>query len=254
MIFTLGNIITLCIVVLALVLFRVLDKNNRSMSNVRKYADKCKQEIAVYAEEKSMAVKNFGIDLDVEKKAAMQLMKNIQKLTEEELTKKSESISRIEEHIQAFESSLEELTGMTDRVQENLNRIRDESAFVESTGKRVNEAKEKFEQLEKAFSAANKNLEITQERLERKNVETLEQTAAEVITSARAMLSDFEATAQSIENRIEEQRDELAKSEREREAAIAHDMELVKKTLKDVLENAGTLADKMEDAALVKLR
>jgi len=254
MIFTIGNLITLGIVALALILYRLLDKNNRPLERVKKYTEKCKEEIAAYAEEKSMAVKNFGIDLDVEKKAALQLMKNIQKLTEEDLAKKSEAIARIEEQINAFESSLDELFGMTDRVQENLSRIRDESAFVENTGKRVIEAKEKFEHVERALGIAEKNLEEAEERLERKNAETLEQTAREVTTQVKSIVSDFEATAGVIESKIEEHREAVIKAERERDAVFTRDMELVKKTFKDVLENAGKRADKMEEAALVKLR
>lgn len=258
MIFTVGNLITLGIVALALILYRLADKNNRPLEKVKKYAEKCKEEIgaykneiAVYAEEKSMAVKNFGIVLDVERKAAQQLIK---KLAEEELSKKSEAISRIEEQIQAFESSLEELFGMTDRVQENLNRIRDESAFVENTGRRISEAKEKFEQVERALAIAGKNLEETEVRLERKNAEVLEQTARGVITEAKSIVSDFEATTQVMERKVEDHKAALVKAEREREAILARDLELIKKTLRDVLENAGKRADKMEDAALVKLR
>jgi chromosome segregation ATPase len=254
MIFTIGNLITLGIVALALVLYRLADTNNRPLEKVKKYAEKCKEEIAAYADEKSMAVKNFGIDLDVEKKVAAQYLKNIQQLTEEELAKKAEAIKRIDEHIHAFEASLEELTGMTGRVQENLNRIRDESAFVESTGRRISEAKEKFDQIERALNAAEKNLEETESRLERKNSETLDQISQEVLSSAKTIVSDFETTAQTVEQRIEEHKTALEKAERDREAILNRDVELVKKTLKDVLENAGKRADKMEDEALVKLR
>ncbi|MCL1958660.1 MAG: hypothetical protein FWF68_03580, partial [Spirochaetes bacterium] len=254
MIFTAGNLITIGIVALTLILYRLADKNNRPLEKVKKYAEKCKEEIAAYAEEKSMAVKNYGIALDVENKAALQLMKNIQKLTEEELAKKSESIARIDEQIQAFESSLDELNGMTNRVQENLSLIRDESVFVENTGRKVNEAKEKFEQVERAIIAAEKNLEETEKRLENKNAEALELAAKEVISSAKSKISDFETTAQVIERKVEEHREAVTKVEREREAIITRDLEMVKKTFNDVLENAGKKADKLEEAALVKLR
>jgi chromosome segregation ATPase len=254
MAFTIGNLITLGIVALTLILYRIADKNNRPLEKVKKYAEKCKEEIAAYAEEKSMAVKNFGIDLDVERKSALQLMKNIQQLTEEELAKKSEAITRIEEHIHAFEASLEELTGMTGRVQENLNRIRDESAFVEHTGKKVSEAKEKFEQVEKAIIAAGKSLEETEGRLEKKNTETLEQIAREVLASAKSIVSDFESTAHIIEGKVEEHRNAVVKAEQERETILVRDLDIVKKTLSDALENAGKRADKMEEASLVKLK
>ncbi|MCL2443190.1 MAG: hypothetical protein FWD13_06965 [Treponema sp.] len=252
--FTIGNIITLGVVLGILALYRLADKNNRPLEKVKKYAEKCKEEIAAYAEEKSMSVKNFGIDLDVEKKSAAQLMKNIQKYTDDELAKKAESITRIEEHIKVFESSLEELFGMTSRVQENLSRIRDESAFVENTGRRVNEAKEKFEQVEKALAAATKNLEETEIRLEKKNTEAMNTAVKELIMSAKTSVSDFEATARTIERKIGEHREAVNKVEREREAVLNNDIEHVKKICREVLENAGKRADKMEDAAVLKLR
>jgi len=201
-----------------------------------------------------MAVKNFGIDLEVEKKAAAQLMKNIQKLTEEELAKKSQAINKIEEHIRAFESSLNELFGMTDRVQENLNRIKDESVFVENTGRRVSEAKEKFEQIEKALETAGKNLEETEERLEKKNAEAMEQSAKQVLAGVKSVVSDFETTAHVLERKVEEHREAVNKVEREREAVLNHDIEQIKKIFKDALENAGKRADKIEETALLKLR
>ena len=254
MMFDGGNLITLGIVALAYLLHRLMNKNHRAVDLVKKQAEKSKKEIAEYADEKSMAVKNLGINLDVERKAAMALMKDIQRLTEEELGKKSKAIMHIEEHINAFESSLDELTGMTNRVQENLNRIRDESVFVENTGKRVSEAKEKFEQVEKALIKAEKNLEEAEARLIMKNTETLEQTSSQIISSAQSIVSDFEATAQVIERRVEDHREALIKAERQREAVIAHDMEVVKKTFREIIENAGKRADKMEEAALVKLK
>jgi len=254
MIFTLGNVITIIITVCGLVLYRLWDRNNKSMEKVRKYAERCKDEIATYVEEKSQTVKNFGIDLDVETKAALSLMNNIRQLTEEDLVKKAEAIARIDEHIHTYDASLEELVEMTNRVQENLNRLRDESIFVENTGKKVSEAKEKFEQIGKSLDTVRKNLEGAEARLEKKNSESLEQTSHNFIASAQSIISDFEATAHVIERKIEEHREAITKIEREREANIAKDTELVKKVLKDAVENAGKRADKMEDAALVKLR
>jgi len=168
MIFTIGNLITLGIVACALILFRVLDKGNRSIDRVKKMAEKYKQELDVYADEKGLTVRNYGISLEIEHKAATQLMNEIQQFSQEELAKKAEAISRIDDHIKAFEASLEELFGMTGRVQENLNRIRDESVFVESTNKKINEVKEKFDQAEKSLLLAERNLAATEERLEEK--------------------------------------------------------------------------------------
>jgi chromosome segregation ATPase len=253
-IFTVGNLLTLGIVVLCLILYRYVDKNNRSLDKVRKYAEKCKEDIAAYTQEKAAAVRNFGIDLDVERKAAAELMRHIQELTEQELAQKAQAIARIDERIKAYDSSLEELVKMTGRVQENMNRIRDESAFVENTGKRISEAKEKLEHFEKSLAAAEKTLGETGARIEQENAAALEKAAQEVVAEARSKVADFEANAETIGRKVEDARAEVDKIEQQRQASLRRDLEIVNKTLKEAVERAGSRADKMEEAALVKLR
>ncbi|MDR1252430.1 MAG: hypothetical protein LBK62_09720 [Treponema sp.] len=252
--FSFGNLLTFGIVAVSLILYRYLDKNNRNLDKVRKYADKCKEDIATYTEEKLDKVKGFGIDLEVERKAAMELLRHIRTLTEEELAEKVQTISRIDERIRAYDSSMGELVKMTGRVQENLNRIRDESAFVESTGKKVGNLKEKLESLEKALGGTEKRLYEAEIRFEKESTEVLEKTAEVVLAEARSRLSDFEASAETIERRVEDHREAVAKVELEREAALARDIETINKTLKEAVERAGIRADKIEDAALIKLR
>ena len=252
--FTIGNLLTLGIVALSLILYRYVDKNNRSLKNVRKYADKCKEDIAAYTEQKSAEIKDFGIALEVERKAAAELMRHIRTLTDEELAQKVQAITRIDERIRAYDSSMEELIKMTDRVQENLNRIQDESAFVESTGKKVGDLREKLEHIEKAIAGTEKKLDEAELRFERESAAALENAAESVLAEARSRLLDFEADAETIERRVEEHREAVARVEQERETALARDIDTINKTLKEAVERAGNRADKMEDAALVKLR
>ncbi|MDR1900364.1 MAG: hypothetical protein LBQ55_10175 [Treponema sp.] len=245
--FTVGNLLTLGIVVLLLILYRQLDRNNRSIDKVRKYADKLKEEIRVYAEEKGEVVKGFAYKLGVEQMAARELMDRLQKMTEEELAQKAEAITKIDGRIKAYDASMEELVKMTARVQENLNRIRDESAFVESAGKKVGEAKLQLENIEKELGT----LEL---RFERENGESLEKAAAALTASVKASVADLEARALTVERQVEDHRAAVDKVEKARAAALARDTEIINRTLKEALEKAGSRADKMEDAALVKLR
>jgi chromosome segregation ATPase len=254
MFFTVGNLLTLGIVALALLLYRFLDKGSRSLDKVRKYTDKCKEEIAVYAEEKGTAIKDFGITLEVERKSAAELMRRIKVLTEEELAHKAQALTQIDERIRAYDTSLEELVKMTGRVQENLNRIRDESAFVENTGKRVTEAREKFERIEKDIGLMEKKLNAVELRFERENAAALEEAIKTAVSSAKSTVADFEAGAEIIERKVEDHREAVNKIEHEREASLARDIELINKTFKDALEKAAARADKLEDAALLKLR
>ena len=245
--FTFGNLITLGLVALALFIYRMLDKDNRSLDKVRRYADKCKDEIASYAEEKGAAVKDFGIALEVERKSAFELMRRLQSLTEQELAEKAKAITALDERLKTYNTSLEGLDSMTGRVQENLIRIKEESGFVENVGKRVGEVREKLEQFEISLNAMGK-------RFERENYEALESTSKEILASVRSTVSDIEISAGAVERQVEEHRQAIEKIEQSRATNIARDAEFINKVLKDALERAGNRADKMEEAALVKLR
>jgi DNA repair exonuclease SbcCD ATPase subunit len=244
--FTAGNLLTLGIVVLALVLYRQLDRNNRSLDKMRKYGDRLKEELSAFVLQKESAVKDYAVELDVHQKSAKELMKRVQ-LTDDELAAKAEAVSRIDERIGAYDTALEELVRMTARVQENLTRIREESAFVETVGKRVSEASGKMTSIEINLS----DLEL---RFERENAEALERTSESLAAAVRSTVSDLQAAAETIERRVEDHREAVDKIERERSAALGRDIEIINKTLREAVERAGARADKMEDAALVKLR
>jgi DNA repair exonuclease SbcCD ATPase subunit len=244
--FTAGNLLTLGIVALVLVLYRQFDRNNRSLDKMRKYGDRLKEELSAFVLQKESAVKDYAVELDVHQKSAKELMKRVQ-LTDDELAAKAEAVSRIDERIGAYDTALEELVRMTARVQENLTRIREESAFVETVGKRVSEASGKMTSIEKNLS----DLEL---RFERENAESLERTSESLAAAVRSTVSDLQASAETIERRVEDHREAVDKIERERSAALSRDIEIINKTLKEAVERAGARADKMEDAALVKLR
>ncbi|MDR0878423.1 MAG: hypothetical protein LBN21_10245 [Treponema sp.] len=244
--FTAGNLITLGIVVLMLIMFRYIDRSNSTLGKLRKYADKLKEEMAVFAAQKAALVKDYGVDLEVEQKAARELMKRLQ-ITDQELADKAAAVARIDERLNAYDASLEELVKMTARVQENLNRIRDESAFVEKADKQIGEAKDRLASLQKDLGG----LEL---RFERDNASALERTASALIASVKSTVSDLEVHAETIERQVEDHREAVDKIEEARAANLERDMAIINKVLTEAVEQAGQRADKMEDAALVKLR
>jgi chromosome segregation ATPase len=244
--FTIGNLLTLGIVILTLVLYRQLDRNNRSVDKARRYGDRLKEDLAVFVAEKESAVRDYAVELDVQQKAAKELMKRLNS-ADDELAGRTEAVARIDERLNAYDASLEDLMRMTGRVEENLARIRDESAFVESAGKRMTEVKTKLEALEK-------ELESALPRFERENAASLEQASEAVIAAVRSAVSDLQAAAETAERQVDDHREAIAKAEKNREMNIARDTELIDKTLKSALEQAAARANKMEDAAVVKLR
>ncbi|MDR2080016.1 MAG: hypothetical protein LBP74_09880, partial [Treponema sp.] len=171
--FTVGNLLTLGIVALALILFRQSDKNSHTLEKLRKYGDRLKNELAEFVTQKEAAVRDYGVALDVHQKAAKELMNRLQ-ISDEDLAAKIETVANLNEKIKTYDSTLGELVRMTLRVQENLNRIQDESFFVENVGKRVLEAKEKLVSMEKGLE----DLEL---RFERENADSLEKISESVI-------------------------------------------------------------------------
>ena len=227
-IFGAGNLITLGIAIILIIFFRLLDRSNRSLEKVKKYVDRYKDDLAVYVEDKASIVQDYSISLDVEKKAADVLIHRIQTITREELSKKVEALSQLDERIQGYDESLNELIRMTGRVQENLNRIRDESAFVEGVSRRINDLREKTEVAEGEIGSVGARLETLESRLETENSAALERTAETVVADTRKAIVDLESRLAREEKRIEE-------------------------LFAQAVAKAGGRADKVEEAALAKL-
>ena len=255
--FTVGNIITLGIVLLILILYRQMDRSNRSRNLIRDYTERQKKELGEFVKDQERAVKDYAISLNVERDAAKELMKRLQQ-TEEELAQKAQAMDRIDSQINAYESSLAELERMTSRVQENMNRVRDESAFVEATGKRISEVKNKLAEFEKelvnAGKKCEKDIEDIEKKFEKENAESLEKAANTVMAGVKSTVSDLRATEETIERRVEEHRLAVIKIEEARAANLARDTEYVDKLLAKAVEQAGKRADKMEEAAVAKLK
>ena len=244
--FTVGNIITLVIVVLILVLYRQMDRNSRTLKLLRDYSERLKKDLNVFVKEQEKAVKDYSISLNVEKDAAKELMKRLQ-ISEEELARKAQSMSKIEGQIKAYENSLAELEKMTSRVQENMNRVRDESAFVDTTGRRISEVKDKLFEFEKGQTAL-------VSRFEKENTEALAKAVEKTLAAVKTTVSNLGATAERIKTQAEEHRHAINKMEEARAANIARDTEFINKILSRAVEQAGKRADKMEEAALANLK
>ncbi|MCL2191841.1 MAG: hypothetical protein FWB78_00410 [Treponema sp.] len=227
--FEVGHLLTLGIAIILIIFFRLLDKSNRSLDKVRKHVDRYKKEISDYIDDKSSVIQDYGIALEVEKKAAAELMRRIQKLTREELAQKVQALTQIDDRIQGYDASLTELIQMTGRVQENLNRIRDESSFVEGVAKRLGEIKEKVENAEAEVGTVSGELGAIGERFESENTAALEKAAEMVVTKTRSAIQGLEARLTREEERIVE-------------------------LFTEAVNKAGGRADKVEETALAKLR
>ncbi|MDR2419137.1 MAG: hypothetical protein LBD79_08780 [Treponema sp.] len=245
-IFSIGNLITLGIVGITLVIFRQFDRNNRGLEKVRKYAEKLKEDLAAFVSDKEAAVRDYSTLLDVKQQSAKELMNRIQ-TTDEELAIKIDAVNKIDDRLNIYDGTLAELTRMTGRVQENINWIKDKGPFVDSAHKRISDAKEKVETVERL-------LEALQDHFERENNMALEKIAQNMTAATLGKLMELRSTAVDIERQVLESRAVIERADQERAERITQDTEAINKTLTDALERVASSADAMEDAVLVKLK
>jgi DNA repair exonuclease SbcCD ATPase subunit len=252
--FGIEYLLTIGIVLLFLLIFRLLDRNSRSLSNTRKYIDRCKDDISSFIDEKVTVIKDFSIQFEVERKSAAELLRRIQNITREELAQKVQALTVIDDRIREYDTNLEELLQMTGRVQENLNRLREESAFVENVDKKVRDFREKIESAEDEIGSISEKLASIEADFEQENTAALEKAIEASFSAARSTILDMEAEAQTIGRKVEEHREAVDKLERGRVEKLARDEERIEKLLSEAIDRAGSRADKVEDAALSKLR
>ena len=64
MLFTLGNLLTIAIVLIILAVYRQIDLNNRSLDKMKKYFTRIKEELDAIVEEKAMGLKDLSIETE----------------------------------------------------------------------------------------------------------------------------------------------------------------------------------------------
>ncbi len=244
--FTMGNLLTLGLVLVILIVFRQLDRNNRSLDKVRKYGERLREELGSFVSGREEAVKDYAVELDVQQKAAKELLKRVAAV-EDGLAVRAEGIAKIDERIAAYDKALEELIRMTGRAQENLERLKNETEFTDGMDKRVKEVKIFLERLEKQLG----DVEL---RFERENADALERTQEAVIAALRSTISDLQASAETAERRVEEHRDAIMAVEKTRAVNLARDVEEIKALSATALEQARAEAEKLETSVFTKLK
>ena len=237
MVFSAGNVLVLFIVVVILAIYRQLDRNNRSLEKVKRYAERVQAELDTLVEQKATAIKDMGIELEVHQQAAREVLKRIQTL-EDGLSKRAEQIENIGNRIGDYDTALDELLQMTDRAQENITRIRDESEYIDTVGKRLKHSQARMDEIQSHIP------ELVTE-FARHNEAELEQVQQTMLDRADQRIASINETLESVDYRIQEFEDSVAnaraQSDNVTDAAHA-DLE------RAVQQRLAQLEDKAEEA------
>ena len=148
--FTLGDVIILLVVIAVLAVYRQLDRNNRSVDKVRRYASRVQDELEEIAAEKVTVLRDIGIEVDVQQKAAKGVLTRIQTI-EQDLNSRVGSLEAIGTRLTEYESALKELVNMTGRAEDNIARVQKQGEQFDKVGKRMKQSQVKMDELEAAL-------------------------------------------------------------------------------------------------------
>ncbi|HBK58536.1 MAG TPA: hypothetical protein DDZ37_04180 [Spirochaetaceae bacterium] len=147
MLFSVGNLVTLAIVVAMFVAYHLLTADNRSLEKLKRLGEKLKDELGAYAESKREEIKHYGIELDVQQKAAKVVLEKIQQ-AQATIDEKSDSITEIADRFKEYDDILTRLMDMTKRVDQNIAHLAEKNDFIEQLTHRVENADKKMAAIE----------------------------------------------------------------------------------------------------------
>jgi DNA repair exonuclease SbcCD ATPase subunit len=142
-----GQLAVVAIVIVILIIYRKMDANSRTLAQVRRYADKAREELDAVVAQKVQNLKDLGIEMEVREQTAKEILRRSQGL-EEGVQAKISATEAIGRRIAEYDKVLDELIQMTRRAEENLGRVKEESEFVDTVAKRIRAAQLRIEEQE----------------------------------------------------------------------------------------------------------
>ena len=229
------TLITLLIVLVFFLIYHRLTANNRSLDKVKKLAERLQGELGSYVETRAEELRHYGIDLDVQQKAARIALEKLQ-ASQATLAEKSEAIGAIAERFKEYDDVLAKLMAMTARVDENLGRVHEEAAFAEGVNR-------KLDQSRKGLAAIEKELPLLREGFARDARKTVED-------FRDGILGELQGNLDATVSELKAVRAEALGALEKAQGARA----LVDAELERALETAVGRAASIEDQAFVTLR
>jgi len=230
MLFSTGNLITLAIVIVFFIIYHLLTSNNRSLEKVKRFADKRQNELDEYVDERAEELKHYGIDLDVQQKAAKIALEKLQ-TAQGTIAEKADSMSAIADRFKEYDEVLARLMEMTARVDENLARIHEDEEFAESVNRKLDLAK-------KSMTALERELPLMRENFAQDAQKTVD-------TFRDDILAELQDGLASTTNELHTVRDEAMSALEEAQSAG----KLVDAELEKSLDTARERAASIEDVA-----
>jgi|GEM_PF-665044 len=252
MVFLPGDFIVLGILGILIIVLRQFDKNNRSLEKVRHYADKVRAQLDEIVQEKREAIKDLSIDIDIQEKTDKEILKRVD-AAREEINGHAENIELINDKVILYNERVDELVSLTGRVDENLLKIKNESDYVDTVGKRISESLRKIQLLEKAMGALQDEF-VKQNKINLDNFQNeLLSTSEERIKVVEAKVTESDSKVSSFQITVDDLDTKHNSISEEKLALFVNEMEKVKNSYNDTLAEIAEKGVKLEAEVFTEL-
>jgi len=264
MVFTVGNLLVIGIVLVILAIFRQLDRNSKTLDKVRRYAEKAKEELDRVVLERVQNLKDLAIELDIHQKAGKEILKRIQTI-EEGIQEKFAAVDTIGTRIKDYDKVLSDLIEMTRRAEENIQRLKDESIFVDETAKKIKVLQSKLEaqearipELVRQFEIQNgKSLESVKERFlsaTEKSISYLESRIAEAMTRTDELVLYLQNSSHKLREEAGAFESNARKTAEDLLTEVSQRLADLERSYHERLEEVAKKGELLETKALQKLK
>lgn len=228
MIFTPGNILTLCITIVLLVLYRQMDKGNRSIEKVKRFGDKLKDDLALFLKERTANLEESSLALDVQQTKAVAAVKRLDSIRveiekkEADLLERTKKVHAFGKQIETYDETISRLLEMTRQAEINLEKIAGQSDFVDRLARTLAASQKQLQEIHTAIPAL-------RDDFSRENRSALESIYSDAVKSFNTAIGDMEGRIESARKNLDH---------------------VFNKATDEAVRRAGTL----EDAAFQKLK
>lgn len=226
MLFSIGNLITLVIVLVFFVIYHRLTANNRSLEKVKRLSEKLQNDLGDYVGTRAEELKHYGIDLDVQQKAAKIALEKLQ-AAQSAVTEKAEAMGAIADRFKEYDEVLAKLMEMTARVDENLSRIHEDETFAEGVNRKLDLAKKSLTAIERELPLlresfaqdAQRTIETFRDSILNELQDGLANTAAELNAARDEAMAAF-SQAQTARALVDEELEKALATAKERASSV----------------------------------
>ncbi|WP_428770201.1 hypothetical protein V1L52_12905 [Treponema sp. HNW] len=203
-----GNIITAAVCFIMLFVFRRLDKKNRSIEKVKKFTDKILADFEEAFKNRAIQAQNAGAELELKQVQAVAAVKKLEQEKARfekicaDFSSYTAQVDNVKTRVLSYEKLIGELLDMTARVEDNLEKIRKHSAFVDKTAKIIGEQQKRLDDTEKRIPAL-------LSEFQKQNAERLGTLGAEYTAALDRRFADLEMLADAAVDKNQQLLEEI---------------------------------------------